>query len=907
MSSVTQKIPNYIAGIAEQPDELKFPGQVRDLLNCVPDVTKQLIKRPGTRYIGAVDDTTDGEWFSYYRDEAEQYIGVVRRDGTLNIWDALTGTEQTVGFSAQPISHTQQVPDDIPAGDPGLFAIQNAYMVHTQPDSIQFLTIGDFTYITNREFRPRMTNATAHTGAVFNDAFVEVKILAYGRTYEFEIEGVGTVSAFTTADPTVVINVNDILTTWSTELSALGCTNITIIGNGIYFRRAAAFTINIVDTQTMNGFTDNVNTFTRLPNQCFNGMLVRVANTDDPEEDSFWVEFTGDNDDNGIGVWEEVAAPGVNTTFDANRMPHVIVRNANGSFTFGTADYAQRQAGDDNTNPLPSFIDQQTPTNDGRPINKILLFRNRLVFLAGPNAVCSQAGTLGGANAAINFFSDSVLVLSPSDPVDIAASSRRPATLFDGIEINNGIVLFGRTQQYLLTAEDSASGFAPDTAKMSSIANYLYDSRIPPISLGTTIGFTNTGGSSFRFFQMDKIDSTGEPSATELSKVVQLRLPDTMVSIAESKEGNTVFFANQDIGRNNEVWGYRYFDVNNERKQSAWFRWEMPGQILYHTIMRDTYYAVARVNGQNMILAGDISETTNTALINDEYRVHLDGRQTIDVSASNVTYDASANTTTFDIPNAYDLRTFTTLDILRSQVNTNVNNGTDIATTNVRGTGTGLTVDVTVDANEVITACTINDAGTGYFNGDTFTINGYPGSLIQYDAGTLVAYNLVDGTVETVTVNAVPNPDRGTVNGDWRFQNTGRDFYIGYLFNMSIDLPKFYVVNTDNTVVRSDTRASLVIHRFNIEAGASGVFQCTLKRLGYDDYTEVYYPNVMNNYLANSPMIAASLTRVIPCYIRNKQLDVELHSRHATPFTLFSISWEGDYSNKYYSKIGGSQ
>jgi hypothetical protein len=60
----------------------------------------------------------------------------------------------------------------------------------------------------------------------------------------------------------------------------------------------------------------------------------------------------------------------------------------------------------------------------------------------------------------------------------------------------------------------------------------------------------------------------------------------------------------------------------------------------------------------------------------------------------------------------------------------------------------------------------------------------------------------------------------------------------------------------------------------------------------------------MNSYLANSPMIAESLTRTIPCYTRNKNMDIELSSRHPSPFTLFSISWEGDYSNKYYRPVG---
>ena len=79
MASVTQKIPNYVAGISEQPDELKFPGQVQDMVNCLPDVTRQLVKRPGSRFVIDVEDndfdTEDADWFSYYRDQQEQYVG----------------------------------------------------------------------------------------------------------------------------------------------------------------------------------------------------------------------------------------------------------------------------------------------------------------------------------------------------------------------------------------------------------------------------------------------------------------------------------------------------------------------------------------------------------------------------------------------------------------------------------------------------------------------------------------------------------------------------------------------------------------------------------------------------------------------------------------------------------------
>ena len=44
MAGVTQTIPNYVGGISEQPDQLKFPGQVKDVVNAIPDVTVGLYK-----------------------------------------------------------------------------------------------------------------------------------------------------------------------------------------------------------------------------------------------------------------------------------------------------------------------------------------------------------------------------------------------------------------------------------------------------------------------------------------------------------------------------------------------------------------------------------------------------------------------------------------------------------------------------------------------------------------------------------------------------------------------------------------------------------------------------------------------------------------------------------------------
>ena len=87
MAAVTQQIPNYVLGISEQPDELKAPGQVADLKNALPDITRGLIKRPGSQFVGSITPSSGTlKWFSMYTDEKNQFIGQVATTGELKVW-----------------------------------------------------------------------------------------------------------------------------------------------------------------------------------------------------------------------------------------------------------------------------------------------------------------------------------------------------------------------------------------------------------------------------------------------------------------------------------------------------------------------------------------------------------------------------------------------------------------------------------------------------------------------------------------------------------------------------------------------------------------------------------------------------------------------------------------------------
>ena len=91
MASISQTIPNFGAGgISEQPDHQKFPGQVKNTVNAIPDLVSGLYKRPGSKRIGTSPLTnvqSGGSWFHYYRDETEgSYIGQVAADGRVRVW-----------------------------------------------------------------------------------------------------------------------------------------------------------------------------------------------------------------------------------------------------------------------------------------------------------------------------------------------------------------------------------------------------------------------------------------------------------------------------------------------------------------------------------------------------------------------------------------------------------------------------------------------------------------------------------------------------------------------------------------------------------------------------------------------------------------------------------------------------
>ena len=918
MASITQTIPNFFGGISEVPDSQKGQGQVSDALNCIPDLNRGLYKRPGARRVGTAslnNATSDGLWFHYYRDETEgSYIGQVATNGHVTMWDADTGAEITVNHDSGTES----------------------YLSHSGGEQLQFTTINDSTFVCNRNQVTAMkptsfsqTDTRPHTYS----AFVELKKAQNGRQYGLNIhnptssslttinsatrisvqptsqhqEGFSTYSGdkghcpnigtavfgesnpsgnqynlifrltttgqqgpvpnsnddspesgdFTCKYSTTIellhggegwihaknnqpaatrnvtmagkeytvtiddseevqvrasikavrpaptpfdgqtnVSVDTILGGITEQLSGTGI-NFEVIGNGIYlYSNSTNFTVEAQNTDLMTVITDQVNDVTGLPFQCKHGYIVKVANSSTADDD-YYLKFEGNGGGSGPGSWVECAEPGIENQIDKSTMPLIIQRQSNGNFQVKKFVYSDRVVGDDNTNPIPSFI--------GKTINKVVFFRNRLAFLSDENIILSRPGDLS------NFFVNTALTVSGTDPIDISSSSKYPGILFDAIEINTGLLVFGEKQQFLLATDSDILN--PDSARLSSIATYNYNTAVPPFSLGTVAGFVDNAGAHSRFFVMSNVAREGEPNVNELSKVVARKLSKDIDLLANSRENTAIFFGKTN---SDEVFGYKYFNVADKQIQSSWFRWKFPRPLRYHCVVNDSYILV---DNQNFLQRIDLIRDDESTVQEhgNEYLIHLDN-----YSSATGSYNSTTRQTTFN------------LSWLAN-------------------------VDRSVD-------------------------------LVAIQPGTSgVMYQTLDVPSSGTTV---------TLAGNWSGSTT-----FGYNYSMEVKLPKFFVQKVSGERTVNEERGSLVVHRVKPSFGRLGQYQAVVTRTGKTAFTADFTSSTYDRYLADDVIVEDEYQGVIPVYEKNNNFILSIKSTSPLPATLISLTWEGDYSPKYYKNV----
>jgi hypothetical protein len=326
MAAISQKIFGLIGGVSQQPDTIKTGSQLRVCDNYYPDTATGLTKRPGLRGIRKLTNAVaDGTWFPIFRDDQEKYIIQFSKAGALKIWSANNGLQQTVNAVA---------------------AESIAYATHKSADELQTLQINDYIFVLNRT-----KTVSAGTGTIAAQtpyAFVSINTVAYNSTYNIKLDATNFsyVTPATTSTSTPQLNVADIVNNLVSSINA----NISYvaqgIGNIIYVRRAnnGDFAIESKGGSTgtsIDSYKGSVTSVAQLPKQFVNNLKIKVAGSAESGADDYWVIFkTSDNTGSGTGTWEETVGPGVIFDFNEETMPHVIIREANGTFTYRQLDEA---------------------------------------------------------------------------------------------------------------------------------------------------------------------------------------------------------------------------------------------------------------------------------------------------------------------------------------------------------------------------------------------------------------------------------------------------------------------------------------------------------------------------------------------------------------------------------------
>lgn len=808
MAAVSQRIPNYIGGVSQQPDDLKFPGQLKTCINAYPDPTFGLIKRPGGAFLAELKDSSNnlivpstldnGKWFSIFRDSTEQYIGVIKGT-TISIWSLIDGTPRTVSYGAGATSYLTGSKDDY-----------------------DILTINDYTFITNKTVV--VTSQAAPSYIYGNRATIRLQEVEYGAVYEVKINS--TTISYTTfnAESTITtpsqtqttVNADVILNSLRTSIAGISGMTATRIGPSIEVEASSPFTITVKggkDGEAIVAYQDNVENISRLPAQTKHGRIVRITNAANNTVDDYYVKFIAENGVSGVGFWEETVKPNISPGLTLATMPHQLVRNSNGTFTFQQATWEPRLVGDDESNEHPSFV--------GSTIQQLFFYNNRLGALTEENVSMSQTGDY------FNFYHNTALTLIASDPVDISCSSIRPATLHGVVPVAQGLLLFSRSQQFLL--QGSGGVLTPTGTTIKTISNYEMDQLNDPVDLGTTVAFISKTPSYSRVFEMQTRGQDESPLVLDISRIVPEWIPSTVDQVVASPQNSVLSMASSG---SRDIYLFRFYSNGEERQVQAWFKWTMSGNVLHHAVDRDVFWVISKQQNSCVIQKISLVQSPTTSTFLTAGNSKVDPRLDVWKAPASKTY-----------------------------VSTPGNQHTKIYLPFSNDTSRTLCV-VTANPNQV----------TPVFSNSGLVL--FPPVL--QDGGGFYA------KVDDLNL-------------------TSDDLIVGYTYDMDLELPQtFYRQGVSGQV--TDYTASLILARMKFLLGLGGDVIFKLQSKGRTEWIDTQGVKTADYYLANDIPFVNTSEFTIPIHQRSENTRVRVFSDSPFPVSLLSMTWEGNYSPRFYTR-----
>lgn len=576
---ISGSIPNLINGVSQQPPSLRLPTQAERQLNGLSSVVDGLSKRPNTEFIKKLGNngSMDNAFIHTMQRDANEFYILVIHGSIPRVFDA-NGVEKTVNYSSATASY--------------LSSITN------YAEDVTATTVNDYTFILNKN---KVVEEDTPVSTTRNpEALVYIKKGDYATDYNIQVTkgGVNYNASYTTmnshqdTDSAIrqaenSIQTDNICTNLRLDyLTGGAIPNVTVTiydKNILHFQSTDGSDFDITcsdsngNTQILS-FKDTVADFKTLPPVGPTGFKIAVVGDNVKGQDDYYVSLQKP-DTNSKQVWKETLADNIKTNLKASTMPHQLISNANGTFTYQVGTWDARDVGDDDTNPFPSF--------SGGKLNDIFFHQNRLGVLSGENVIMSENGSF------YNFFVKTVLTTLDSAPVDVSVSNNQVSILKHAVPFDDTLLLFSDLNQFKLEGDLVLSN---ETVNISVTTQFEADLTAKPVGSGKHVYFA-TSRNAFAGIREYFVDTDVETNdAASITAHVPSYLAGAVTGLAASSNEDMLLARTTTSG--NKLYVYNYYWQGNEKLQSAWSTWEMSGTVRnFHFTKSDIWFIIEDSTG----------------------------------------------------------------------------------------------------------------------------------------------------------------------------------------------------------------------------------------------------------------------------------------------------------------------
>jgi hypothetical protein len=595
----TNTLGSMLQGISQQPPHIRRDGKVTEQVNLMSDVVEGIKTRPGSKLLSVIEEgteqviiykpgqtgpatvytgfRTDGKFYTFTMDGNTYQIGIskfgieiLNQEGTLLTTNLTQAAEDYINDIAEDLA--VYVYDN---GEETVAYVLNRNKVVAMDNSAATIAAQEAEVVKDVGLVTSLGGQFSHTYSVyvnydagsFSGSYTTPNGTGSGHAAETTSDYIANQLQISLAASAALVDVNISVAVQGSVVSITGAPGITItVSDG----EGGA---TLVESSNVAKNTD------KLANTAPHGTLVKVHGLDGTADD-FWMRFES-NYTNTVGsgfgdegIWREWYNVSEAAALDAETMPMKMTPNAAGTImNIDVAPWTRRRVGDSETNPEPAFV--------GKKIKDISGFQSRLVTVAGPVTNFSVT------NEPTDFFKNSAVAEIATDPIEIISTTADEFSLLYIVPFDRDLILFGDRVQFLV---QGGSALTASNASLVQTTAYDIQDGVRPVATGRTVLFPfsiGEYGGVKEFYTSGNIEAN---QAISITSSVPKLIEGTIEQMKYSDTADTLLIKSS--LNKWTLYGYKQLWDGEKKLQSAWFKWEFPGEIINYNFDKNKLYVL---------------------------------------------------------------------------------------------------------------------------------------------------------------------------------------------------------------------------------------------------------------------------------------------------------------------------